>query len=55
MAKKEKASVKKDNTLLWGIGVLILIVVVIILVRGRAKEAPVSEPTRQRNRFRCLT
>ncbi|HLC99243.1 MAG TPA: hypothetical protein VJC00_04520 [Candidatus Nanoarchaeia archaeon] len=45
MAKKEKASVKKDNTLLWGIGVLILIVVVIILVRGRAKEAPVSEPT----------
>lgn len=48
MAKKvEKASSpkKKDNLLLWGIGILILIVVVIILVKGCGKEAPAEEMT----------
>lgn len=41
-AKDVKASKKKDNTLIWGFGVLILIVVVVLLVRG-CKTGDVSD------------
>ena len=44
MAKKKEKAPKKDNLLLWGIGVLILIVIIIIIARG-CETQPAEEDT----------